>query len=137
MKEQLALKGTPSPSTLPRSLLYGTPLKDEEAFLFQHYVNHVAFLMMPYEDLRNPWKSSYPAVALYYMSQNHHSLYKALLAQAAYNLAYLDCGKERMLNLAANYYTSAISDLRQGLLDQQKDYGTFVASVMTLVMVEV
>lgn len=127
----------PSPQTFPRSLLHGTPLKDEEAFLFQHYVHHVAFLMMPYEDQRNPWKSTYPAVALYYVSQNHKSLYKALLAQAAYNLAYLDCGRDRMLSLAATYYSSAMRDLRHGLLDQDKDYGNFVASIMTLVMVEV
>lgn len=135
--QQQSLTSIPSPTTFPRSLLHGTPLKDEEAFLFQHYVNHVAFMMMPYEDLRNPWKSSYPAVALHYTSQSNQSLFKALLAQAAYNLAYLDCGRERMLNLAARYYASALGELRNGLLDQHKDYGALMASIMTLVMVEV
>jgi len=93
--------------------------------------------MMPYEDQRNPWKSSYPAAALHYLSQNHNSLYKALLAQAAFNLAYLNCGKDRMLRLASSYYASAMRDLRVGILDQYKDYGTLIASIMTLVMVEV
>lgn len=128
---------TPSPTTLPRTLVYGTPLKDEEAFLFQHYVNHVTSLMMPYEDQRNPWKLSYPAAALFYLSSNNKSLYKALLAQSAYNLACLDCGRDRMLNLAAGYYASSMRDLRVGMLDQYKDYGTLIATVMALVNVEV
>jgi Fungal specific transcription factor domain len=114
-----------------------TPLKDDEALLFQHYVNHVAFMMMPYVDNRNPWRSSYPAVALYYMSRNQKSLYQALLAQAAFNLAHLDCGRERMLNLAAKYYTSAMEELRNNIIEQQQDYGTFIASILTLMFVEV
>lgn len=127
---------TPTPTTLTRTLIYGTPLQDEEAFLFQHYVNHVAYIMMPYEDSRNPWRTSYPAVALYYMSQNQRSLCMALLAQAAFNLVYLGCGRPRMLDLATRYYTSAMGELRASLLEQQKDYGAFVASIMTLLFVE-
>lgn len=41
---------TPPPSTLTWILIYGTRLKDDDAFSFQHYVNHVAYIMMPYED---------------------------------------------------------------------------------------
>jgi Fungal specific transcription factor domain len=39
---------------VPYSLDYGAPLKDEEAFLFKDYVDHVALIMMPYDDQRNP-----------------------------------------------------------------------------------
>jgi len=130
------LQCVPSPR-LPRSLIYGAPLDDEEAFLFQHYVNHVAFIMMPYEDKRNPWRSSYPAVALYYMSHHQKFLYSALLAQAAFNLAHLGQNRERMLELATKFYTSAMKDLRNGLMTNHKDYGSFIAAIMTLMFVEV
>lgn len=127
----------PAPCKLSRSLIYGTPLKDDEAFVFQHYVNHVAYIMMPYEDSRNPWQSSYPAVALYHMSKHQRSLCMALLAQAAFNLAHLGCQHQRMLELAIKYYASAMEELRFSLMEQQKDYGTFIACIMTLMFVEV
>jgi hypothetical protein len=95
------MQSVPPPSKLSRSLIYGFPLKDEEAFLFQHYVKHVALLMIPFIDNRNPWRSSYPAVALYHMPRNQKSLHQALRAQAAFNLAHLYCGRERLASLAA------------------------------------
>lgn len=133
----IGMQSVPPPSKLSRSLIYGFPLNDEEAFLFQHYRNHVAELMMPYVDNRNPWKSSYPAVASYHMSRNQKSLYQALIAQAAFNLVHLDCGRERMVKVATKNYTLAMQELRNNFLEQQQDYATFIASVLTLMFVEI
>ena len=71
------------------------------------------------------------------MSQNQRTLYKGLLAKAASTLANLDCGQKRMFNLAASYYTSAMGDVRKSLKEQERDYGSFIASIMTLMMAEV
>lgn len=56
----------------------------------------------------------------------------ALLAQAAFNLANLGYQRDRMLQLGTEYYTSAMEKLRLSPMEQQKDYGTFVTCIMTL-----
>lgn len=124
-------------SKIPTSLICGTPLKDHEAFLFKHYVDHVAALMMPYEDARNPWKSSYPAVALHSVSRVQIGLYRAMLAQAAVNLAHLGCNREMSLLLGAKYYSSAIAALRDSIDSRDGDYASLLAAIMTLMFVEV
>ncbi|RDW58860.1 hypothetical protein BP6252_13336 [Coleophoma cylindrospora] len=124
-------------SSVPRSLGTDLPLKDKEAFLFRHYVSHVASMMMPYEDDRNPWYLHYPKAALQESAQQHKALYKAMLAQAAVNLAHLGSSRENNLLIATSYYVSAIQDLRSCINDQQQDYGTFLAAILTLMFVEV
>ncbi len=111
--------------------------ESEDSYLFHHYVNRVSFIMMPFEDRRNPWKSHYPAVALQYVSNEQMALYKAILAQSAFNLAHLGGAKEKVFALAIRYYTSAIEDLRENIAEKQGDYGGFRAAGMTLMMVEV
>jgi hypothetical protein len=59
---------------MPRSSIHGQPLKDEEAFLFRHYVVHVSGIMMPCDDQRNPWRSHYLAVAIHNASAEESSL---------------------------------------------------------------
>lgn len=123
-------------SQVPRSLTYGRRLKDGEAFLFQHYTQHVAVMMMPYEDRRNPWATSYSQVALYYNTEEQRALYNGLLAQAATNLAHLDCSKERMQLEAQKHYAQAIQLLRNGIENQSGDYASYLAATMTLMMFE-
>ncbi|PVH79819.1 hypothetical protein DL98DRAFT_460610 [Cadophora sp. DSE1049] len=135
--QQNHLQALAAPTTLSKSMIYGSPLSDDEALLFDHYVHHVAVIMMPYEDDRNPWTSAYPAVALYHMSQNNKSLFDALLAQAAYNLAHLGHGNQIMLDQALKAYTSSIGFLRSLLSDHRSDYGSLIASIMTLMFVEI
>ncbi len=93
--------------------------------------------MMPFEDHRNPWQSHYPTAALQNGSIEQKSLYKAMLAHAAFNLAHMVDGKEKMFGLATRYYTSAIEGLRHQVAEKQQDYGRFLAAVMTLMFVEV
>jgi hypothetical protein len=122
---------------MPRSLIHGQPLKDEEAFLFRHYVGHVSGIMMPYDDERNPWKSHYPAVAIHNASGEERVLYKALLAHAALNLAHLGCATQRLLFLGARYYTEAMAELRGCIAESMGDYASSVAAILALVFVEV
>jgi hypothetical protein len=77
-----SIRKEPVHSVLPRSLIYSVPLKDDEAFLFHHHTNHVADIIMPYENERNPWKCAFPSAELYHMSRGHDPLYKAIFAQA-------------------------------------------------------
>jgi len=124
-------------SVIAQGLIYVCSENADERYLFHHYVNRVSFIMMPFEDRRNPWKSHYPAVALQYVSNEQMALYKAILAQSAFNLAHLGGAKEKVFALAIRYYTSAIEDLRENIAEKQGDYGGFRAAGMTLMMVEV
>lgn len=107
------------------------------AFLFHHYITHIAPLMMPFEDAQNPWKCSYPAVALEYESKEQICLYRGMQAQAAFNLAQLRCDSDNMQVLGTNRYASAMEQLRGSIAEDSRDYSTFLAATITLMMVEV
>jgi len=108
-----------------------------EKLLFNHYINHVAFIMMPFEHMRNPWKSSYPAAALCDAATDRNALYSALLAHSAFNLAQLDVEKDQMQVLATRYYLLAVQQLRAGMGCSKGKYAYTVAIIMTLMMAEV
>jgi hypothetical protein len=129
--------GVFSPYSIPRGQGWGDLLRDEEAFLFKHYVSHVAQLMMPYDDCRNPWMSSYPAEALSSSSKMQKVLFHAMLAQSALNLAHLGCSRENLLLQAGNYYAIALNELRGCMEDTPTDYAGFIAAISTLMFVEV
>jgi hypothetical protein len=107
------------------------------AFLFYHYVTHIAPLMMPFEDASDLWKYSYPAVALEYDSKEQVCLYRGMQAQAAFNIAQLRCDSENMQVLGTNRYASAMEQLRGSIAKDSRDYSTFLAATITLMMVEV
>lgn len=109
----------------------------EERMLFHHYVNQVAFAMMPFEHPRNPWKSSYPATALHHMSMNQKSLFNALLAHSAFNMAYLGSESDRMVTVATNHYNIAIRELINSFQTGEHLYGDTLAVISTLMMAEV
>lgn len=105
--------------------------------LFHHYFTYTAQNMMPFEDKRNPWKNFYPRLARQGSCRGQKSLYNAILAQAAGNLAQLGSQREKMSILAAKFYYDGIRDLRKGLESKDMDFSTTVASIMTLIMAEV
>jgi hypothetical protein len=121
---------------LPQQLAFGKPLKNEEAFLFQHYVDHVALIMMPYDDQRNPWRSSYPALALHSNSHAQKALFHAMIAQSALNLANLGCSRDNLIFQAARYYALAINELRTCMRESPGEYASFIAAISTLMFVE-
>ena len=109
---------------------------DSASYLLHHYTTHVAPNMMPFHDTRNPWQTSYPLLACCGDSAGHKSLYHAILAQAAGNLAYL--GIDIETNKASNmeHYAKSIEDLRASLSSEQKDFSIALASMLTLAMSE-
>ncbi|KAK2740626.1 hypothetical protein FQN57_005995 [Myotisia sp. PD_48] len=107
-----------------------------EMFLFHHYAHHVAFLMMPFEHPRNPWKHYYPAVAIHYESAEERALYSALLSHSAFNLAELGVNKNKNVALGIKYYNSAIAQLTKCFQSETRDFGGTIAAIMTLMMAE-
>lgn len=122
----------PSPRSIDEVSMYG-----EEKLLFHHYVHHVATIMMPFEHFRNPWKHSYPAVALNSTTFERKALYNALLAHSAFNLAQLDASKQKMLSLATKYYNRAIRQLAYTIGHPRRQYADTLAVISTLMIAEV
>ncbi|KAG7005716.1 hypothetical protein G7Y79_00018g045230 [Physcia stellaris] len=124
-----AMRLTPTPRLLAEP-------DDSASYLLHHYTTHIAPNMMPFNDSRNPWQSSYPLLARCGDTAGHKSLYHAILAQAAGNLAHL--GVERELNKASNMenYAKSIEYLRVSLSSPHKDFSIALASMLTLVMSE-
>lgn len=126
---------------IPPSLVFGRRLKNEEGFLFQHYTQHVAFMMMPYEDRRNPWATSYSQAAFDHATIEQKALYNGLLAQAAINLARLDCSRKKMELQAVTFYHKALQYLRESITKPSghspDHFASFLAAAMTLMMYEV
>ncbi|KIV87118.1 hypothetical protein PV11_02686 [Exophiala sideris] len=111
-------------------------LAPEENRLFQHYVNHVGIIMMPFEHSRNPWTSSYPAAALHYSSTEQRALYDAILSHSGFHLAQLSDDGERWTTLATKHYNKAIKMLMKSIRNGRRQYGPTVAAIMTLLMAE-
>ncbi|KAF8867366.1 hypothetical protein BDZ45DRAFT_795082 [Acephala macrosclerotiorum] len=105
--------------------------------LCHRYFTYTAQNMMPFEDKRNPWKNFYPRLAHQGSCRGQNSLYNAMLAQAAGNLAQLGSQREKMSVLATKFYANGIRDLRKGLESKGMDFSTVVASIMTLIMAEI
>lgn len=111
------------------------------AYLFDHYINHVAYLMVPIRTMSNPWRSTYPSIAVQASSPLARSLYHGLLSQAAFNLAALTSNQlGRDHNLYASgleHYGLALARLREGLGDPNSDACAAVAALLTLINIEV
>jgi hypothetical protein len=126
--------------SIPLSLPFNAEAPVAEHTLLQHYVGHVAALMMPYEHLRNPWKLHYPATALSHSSADQNALYHALLAQSAFNIAQLRGNDNVMIEAGLRHYDLAIRKLFQSIGKGRSEYSDFsalLASIMTLLFVEV
>ncbi|RVX73393.1 hypothetical protein B0A52_03035 [Exophiala mesophila] len=108
--------------------------------LFHHYVHRVAWLMIPIDGVRNPWKSTYPAIALQNSSAATRSLYHAILAQAAFNLSNLhasdpDYSRESHEH-GLRHYGIALRELRESLEMPAQNYNASVGAVITLAVIE-
>ncbi|EXJ82755.1 hypothetical protein A1O3_06570 [Capronia epimyces CBS 606.96] len=130
----------------------------KEHRLFHHYVTRVAVLMIHIDSERNPWKSTYPCIALgnasslsRSASRASKSLYYALLAQSASNLANLyshghqgssgsgsgSVAVEReMQNHALKYYGLALRELRASLETPSEDYSACIGTMYILAVTD-
>lgn len=129
--------GTTETSLSLVQLLYNRDQAATERHLFHHYVNHLAFIMMPFEHPRNPWKSSYPAVALQHSSLGQRALYNAILAHSAFHLSQLSADKRHMTMVAVKHYNLAIPFLTESLGCQDAHYAEMLAAISTLMLAEV
>lgn len=129
-------------------LLSSSSIRDapvEDRLLFHHYVHQVAYLMIAIDGPANPWKTTYPAMALEQAASARRGsplgLYHALLAQAAFNLANLHpTGSEisrQNQRRALEHYVKALQQTQASLDSPDTDYSSCVATLLTLIMVEV
>jgi hypothetical protein len=111
----------------------------EENFLISHYVSYVSVQMMPIDDGRNPWRSTYPSLAMQgAKTSSTDALYHAILAQSAHNIANLK-GPERgnsERTSAIRYSGKAIQELRQSLELPTKDYCSILAALLSIMLAE-
>ncbi|KAK7408457.1 hypothetical protein QQX98_009384 [Neonectria punicea] len=122
--------------SIPSTMTNFPDLTWDEVFLFHHYVTHVAIIMMPYEHPRNPWRSQYPATALQLVSSGQKSLYSAMLAHAAFNVAHLRGIDLEMLEIGSTHYGHAIQELLSTIAKKNVDFSGTMASMMTLMFAE-
>lgn len=111
----------------------------EDGYLFHHYVDYVASVMMPFEHPSNPWKVFYPSVSLRYLLPGEKALYHAIIAHSAFNLAYLGPGDTRNVRLrsATRHYNRSIQYVNESIGSGERDSGSTLAAIMTLMMAEV
>lgn len=115
-----------------------THANSDDKFLFQHYANYVASVMMPFEHPWNPWKRYYPSLSLEYSTPGERALYHAILAHAAFNLAHLGTDITKMMQLAANHYNRSIQHINEAIqVSGNQGSGDTLAAIMTLMMAEV
>lgn len=97
--------------------------------------------MVPIRTTSNPWRSTYPSIAVQASSPLAWSLYHGLLSQAAFNLAALtsdQLSQDRKLYASGlEHYGLALARLREGLDDPNSDACTAVAALLTLINLEV
>ncbi|KAH8698944.1 fungal-specific transcription factor domain-containing protein [Talaromyces proteolyticus] len=111
-----------------------------EARLFHHYVDQVAFLMMPVDMKANPWRCVYASIATHHSSHASRSLYHALLALSAFHLSVLhsdrcDVANEYKLQ-AMKHYCSALGSLRTSLDQQVDEFIACAAVLLTLAQID-
>ena len=123
-------------SQIPHTMEAFPDTTPAERSLFHHYISHVAVIMMPYEHARNPWKLYYPAVAHGRAFPDQTALYHAMLSQAAFNISHLRSGDLIMTAAGTQHYAAAIRHLVPVIGDKVNDFGSLLASIMTLIFAE-
>ncbi|KAM6511799.1 hypothetical protein FALCPG4_016792 [Fusarium falciforme] len=108
-----------------------------EVFLFHHYVNHVAGMMMPYEHPQNPWKSQYPAAALALDACEDTPLASAMIAHAAFNVVRLREQDENILRVGMKHYGNALRGIARSISIDSTQLPVTMASIMTLMLAEI
>lgn len=108
----------------------------EDNHLFHHYVSNVSARMVPVNDDCNPWKSTYPSLAILdTTSTSSRSLLHAILAQSAFHLANLTEPKAgKYLKSAMQHFGSALRHLRSSLASPKEDFSGTLAAMLTITL---
>ncbi len=121
---------------LPRAPSTNKLDSDTDYRLFNHYISHIASLMMPFENARNPWKTLYPAIAMQQQCCEKKAMINAMMSQAAFNLAHLGRDTPRMISLGRKYSQASVGEL-SSYASKVSDCGELIATVLTMMMAEV
>lgn len=104
--------------------------------LFHHYISHLAGMMTPIDDERNPWKSTYPSLAVCEVtSSSTRSLRHAILSQSAYQLASVKTTESgKYLTAAAKHFGLAVNNLRNSLENPLENFSSTLAAILSITL---
>lgn len=121
-----------------KSLSLTPRTSQEEYYLFQYYLERIGGLMLPYEHPKNPWKNIYPAAAAASRrSADGSILYHAMLAHAAFHLAYVKVGDTSIYEAGPKYYDMAIVQLLNVIRAEVGFTPVTLAAILSLMYAEV
>ncbi|KAK4941257.1 arginine metabolism regulation protein II [Elasticomyces elasticus] len=131
--------GTPTislPAALSMSMIRDGSREDNE--LFHHYISNVSVMMTPIDDDHNPWKSTYPCLAVHDVtSASSRSLAHGILAQSAFHLSNLDLPNHASYRRSAmRHFGIALRQLRRGLAGQTENFSCTLAAMLTITLAE-
>lgn len=106
----------------------------EDNELFHHYVSALAPVMTPIDNDHNPWKSTYPRLAVQAQdSPAASALFHAILAQSAFQRANLNhYASTKYLRGGIKNYVLALRHLRHSLNSPSDNFTTNLAAMLTV-----
>ena len=112
-------------------------LDPQDAYLFYHYLNHIAPSLIPVHGSTNPWLR-YPAIALHLSHDGGKKhLLHAMMAQAALCLSNSGEDRTSMSRLGTKLYLSAMADFRNCIERASFDYLGVLTTMLTFLFIEV
>lgn len=108
-----------------------------DSFLFDHYLNHVSSLMLPYRHPRNPWKWIFPVAAVSGSLPEERALYHSIMAHASFHLYHLNEEYNMLLDVGSRHYVLAIRSLIPALSCERSSTSTIMASILGLMYAQV
>jgi len=108
-----------------------------DAYLFHHYISHVAPVLTPVHNCQNPWLR-YPAIALYQsFNEGRKHLLHAMMALTAMSLGEANGGRQDLSMLGTKLYSTAMAELRTSIDEQSVDYLGLLTTILTFLFIDV
>ncbi|KIW57941.1 hypothetical protein PV05_02497 [Exophiala xenobiotica] len=106
--------------------------------LFHHYISNVSVMMTPINDDYNPWKSTYPCLAVHdETSTSTRSLFHGILAQSAFHLSNLGVPNPASYRRSATqHFGIALRHLRRSLASPTENFSSTLAAMLTVTLAE-
>ncbi|KIW64354.1 hypothetical protein PV04_09296 [Phialophora macrospora] len=124
------------PAALSTSLIPYGSREDNE--LFHHYLSNVSAMMTPINDDYNPWKSTYPCLAVHDVTATSaRSLFHGILAQSAFHLSNLNVPNPASYRRSATqHFGIALGHLRRSLASPTENFSSTLAAMLTVTLAE-
>lgn len=112
-------------------------LEPRDAYLFHHYISHVAPVLTPVHTCQNPWLR-YPAIALHQsFTEGRKHLLHAMMALTAMWLSEASGDREDLSAMGTKLYSTAMAELRSSIDDRSVDYLGLLTTILTFLFIEV